>query len=216
MPLKEQTKESVERNPDWSRDELIVALDFYLRYREQIPGKTSKEIAALSTDLNLLGRQLQRRGSETFRNVNGVYMKLMNFRRLDPDYTAGGGVGLTRGAHADELTWNEFSPDPTRLRRIAQVILDAIHSDGRIMGADLSVGNQDDPDIAEASEGALITRMHRSRERSRKIVQEKKRATLKVRGNLACEACGFDFEKVYGERGHGFAEQQAVDHLLSP
>jgi 5-methylcytosine-specific restriction protein A len=27
---------------------------------------------------------------------------------------------------------------------------------------------------------------------------------LQVPGRVACETCGFDFEKVYGELGHGF------------
>jgi hypothetical protein len=33
-----------------------------------------------------------------FRNPNGVYMKLMNFRRLDVEFQAQGKTGLTRGA----------------------------------------------------------------------------------------------------------------------
>ena len=36
------------RNPTWTRDELILALDFYLRYRDNPPPKNSTEIAELS------------------------------------------------------------------------------------------------------------------------------------------------------------------------
>ncbi len=36
------------RNPTWERDELIVALDLYLRFRNALPGKASPEIAELS------------------------------------------------------------------------------------------------------------------------------------------------------------------------
>jgi len=46
------------KNPPWSRDEHIIALDFYLRYAPSIPGKDSKEVIALSELLNILGRKI--------------------------------------------------------------------------------------------------------------------------------------------------------------
>jgi len=42
---------SGERNPRWTRDELILALDLYLRTRPHPPDKTSREIAELSATL---------------------------------------------------------------------------------------------------------------------------------------------------------------------
>jgi hypothetical protein len=44
------------RNPPWVRDELIVALDMYLRHAGNPPGKNSSEIADLSGTLNRLAR----------------------------------------------------------------------------------------------------------------------------------------------------------------
>jgi hypothetical protein len=41
-------------NPPWSRDELIVTLDFYLRHTPSIPANKSSEISELSDFLNLL------------------------------------------------------------------------------------------------------------------------------------------------------------------
>jgi 5-methylcytosine-specific restriction protein A len=194
------------RNPDWSKDELIVALDFYFRHREHIPGKTSREIAELSAQLNALAGTLRIKGDVTFRNINGVYMKLMNFLRLDPDYISGGGVGLSRGGKADEIVWQEFARDPSRLRHVAQTILEVVSSDRSLHRADEVLVQGDDPDTAEAPEGAIITRMHRGRERSRKLIDRKKADALAKRGRLACEVCRFDFRKAYGERGHGYAE----------
>ena len=194
------------RNPDWSKDELITALDFYIRHREHIPGKTSREITELSAQLNALASVLFIKGDETFRNINGVYMKLMNFRRLDPDYTSGGGVGLSQGGKADEIVWKEFAHDPTRLRHAAQTILEVVSSDRSRHRPDEILTQGDDPDTAEAPEGAIITRMHRGRERSRKLIDRKKANALKRLGRLACEVCDFDFKKAYGERGGGYAE----------
>jgi len=48
--------------------------------------------------------------AETFRNANGVYMKMMNFRRFDPEYTVGGKVGLVRGNKLEKVIWDEFIP----------------------------------------------------------------------------------------------------------
>src|SRR5436305_2081398 len=56
----------------------------------------------------------------------GSIMKLMNFRRLDPEYTAEGKKGLTRGAKADEEVWAEFAGAPDRCRKVAQAIIAAL------------------------------------------------------------------------------------------
>jgi len=204
--------EALRRNPPWTRDELILALDFYLQHRKAIPGKTSDAVSQLSSDINTLAKRLGLSGSNTLRNVNGVYMKLMNFRSHDPDYTDQGKSGLTRGNREEKVIWDQFAEDPERLKRLADTIR-----------AGLSIEPEpgtesDEPEIAEAEEGRLITRLHRTRERSRAIVQKKKLAFEKQHGRLFCEACGFDFADAYGDRGRGFIECHHTKpvHSLSP
>ena len=193
------------KNPTWSRDELIVALDFYLKYRRQIPNKGDREIRELSDRLSTLGRILfgAPDTDTTFRNPNGVYMKMMNFRALDPNYTEGGKRGLTRGSKGDADVWEEFSDDPVRCEKTANAIIGSILS-----GATESVAasNSDDDDDVDAPEGRVLSRMHRTRERSRKLVKKKLAESIKVSGSLACQVCGFDFRLHYGEIGEGFAE----------
>ena len=96
-------------NPDWTRDELILALNVYLQHQSKLPNKGSDEIEKLSQLLNRLGNSLfpASERSSTFRNVNGVYMKLMNFRRHDPDYLKKGKTGLSRGSNAEADVWAE-------------------------------------------------------------------------------------------------------------
>jgi len=86
---------SASRNPHWLRDELILALELYLRNPQSPPGKTSKEVIELSATLHLLGQRLGRATEGKYRNENGVYMKMMNFRRFDPSAVAEGRVGLS-------------------------------------------------------------------------------------------------------------------------
>jgi 5-methylcytosine-specific restriction protein A len=84
------------RNPAWTRDELILALELYLRHRERLPDNDDAEIVELSAALNaLFGKQAK--DAALFRNSNGVYMKLANFRAVDPLHTSQGKRGLSRG-----------------------------------------------------------------------------------------------------------------------
>jgi 5-methylcytosine-specific restriction protein A len=192
-------------NPDWTRDELILALNVYLKHRPNPPGKGSPEIAELSRTLNQLGEKLflPHTRAATFRNESGVYMKLMNFRRLDADYTADGKTGLPRGAHADEAVWTEFAEDAVRCQQVAEAILAAL--DDPEVGAAWSESDIDEG-LQEAAEGRLLTRKHFARERNRKLVESKRKQAMKRHGKLVCEACGFDFTVRYGHRGEGFIE----------
>jgi predicted HNH restriction endonuclease len=192
---------SERRNPPWTRDELILALELYMRNPVSPPGKASVEVQELSATLNKLGAALGFGEKSKFRNANGVYMKMMNFRRFDPEYTASGKVGLTGGNKDEEEVWREFSQDKERLINVAHAIGQAITlpSDGALV-------DLDDEGITEAEEGRLLTRLHRRRERSRKLVEQRKLKALKEVGQLRCEACSFDFEERYGARGKGFIE----------
>ena len=105
--------------PPWSREELIVALEFYLRHTPSIPHKGSTAIAELSDFLNRLGKKLHGEISATYRNPNGVYMKMMNLRRFDPDYT---GSAMQRGNKDEEAVWNLYSSNRSELVRVAESI----------------------------------------------------------------------------------------------
>ena len=182
---------------------MIVALDFYLLWKGNPPGKKSPEIADLSSFFNKLHRKLGTSGTETLRNLNGVYMKIMNFRRFDPVYKEQGKKGLSRGNKLEGELWSTFAPDRERLQKLSKSIRNAIDTESEI----LEVGNltQDLPEI-EAVEGRVLTILHAMRERSRKLVTAKKAEALKQSGKLACEACEFNFAHRYGTRGAGFIE----------
>jgi 5-methylcytosine-specific restriction protein A len=84
-----------QRNPPWIRDELILALDLYVRLGGRGFSHSHPAILKCSELLNQLQRLLGLAGLETLRDPNGVYMKLMNFRRFDPVFTTEGRQSLT-------------------------------------------------------------------------------------------------------------------------
>lgn len=81
------------------------------------------------------------------------------------------------------------------------------------------VPDVDSPEMV-ATEGRATLLAHLARERDRRIVEAKKREVLQATGKLVCEACGFDFEQKYGERGREFCEVHhrkslaAIDGLI--
>jgi len=42
------------KNPPWSREELLLALELYMRNRKSPPSKTSREVESLSEELKAL------------------------------------------------------------------------------------------------------------------------------------------------------------------
>jgi 5-methylcytosine-specific restriction enzyme A len=181
-------------NPPWSREEIILALDFYLTHG--VVSNTDPRIVELSAILNRLPIHTDRPDPDRFRNVNGVLMKIGNLQRFDTNYK---GRGLQNGGRLEEEIWNEFAHDLTCLHALAEQIRGAV-----IAGVASSTESADE-ELA-FPEGAVLYRLHRSKERSRKLVELLKSQTLATTGKLACEACGFDFSAVYGEVGNGIIE----------
>jgi len=195
------------RNPPWSRDELILALDVYFKIAPSAPDPSQSEIQELSSLLKEMGSAKTDR-AENYRTSASVVMKLMNFRSIDPDYP---GTGLTSSARGDKEVWNEFSGDRNRLSKIARSIRITNESKQSLIPLEYS-------EILEAPEGQVLTRLHITKERNRKLIETKKKKTLKKDGKLVCEVCNFDFEKVYGIRGKGFIECHHTKplHMLEP
>jgi 5-methylcytosine-specific restriction protein A len=185
------------RNPSWQRDELILALDLYFRYKPSTISQTHPEVVSLSKLLNALPVHTDRPDRERYRNPSGVYMKLCNFLALDPSYH---GKGLERGGRLEQAIWNEFAGDKERLA----VVSAAIKEGYRMPPA--SLGAVADDEEEEFPEGRILYRLHRARERSAALVRQAKIRALKRDGRVSCVACGFDFGKSYGKLGEGYIE----------
>jgi 5-methylcytosine-specific restriction enzyme A len=133
----------------------------------------------------------------TFRNANGVYLKLSNFLAVAPP-----GHGMRRINRKDREVFHQFANDDERLRELAAAIL---RGAAQVEGGDVAP-SEDDEDAAAFPEGRVLYRLHRMRERSRLLMRRKKAQVLRREGALRCEVCQFDFELVYGVRGRHFIE----------
>ena len=168
-------------NPDWTRDETILALDLVQEHWPKIPGKRSPEVKALSKLIRQLPIHVGAEKNEKFRNSDGVYLKLQNLASLHPEKA--GRKGL-RTSHTDRAVWDELGTDPGRTRLLAEQIakgIDVIESE--------PTASIDDADTFEAVEGAVLTRVHRLRERKRGFRSRVVRRVEKALGVVRCEAC---------------------------
>ena len=107
------------RNPPWAAEELILALDLYLRAGPLDHGEEA--VTDLSRDLNALTVHSERPDPARFRNPNSVALKLANFAALDPNYA---GRGLTRGGRRDFEVWDRYASDEDALAEAAAAIRD--------------------------------------------------------------------------------------------
>lgn len=186
------------RDPHWTWEETVLALDFYARHHPQPPSKDSAEVVELSELLNSMAAARGVQRSAKFRNPNGVHMKLMNFRRHDPEFSDSGRSGLARGAKIDGDVFSRYWTDQNALRQAAAEIRSAAH----LVATDAPSIDEE----IEAAEGALVMVLHRRRERNKSLAIQKRNSVLRATGKLACEVCDFDFAAAYGQQGFGFIE----------
>lgn len=170
------------RNPPWEADELVLALDVYFRVPDARRSKSHPEIAELSRTLRALPLPIERPDPTKFRNVNGAYLKLQNFKALDPEYTAGGRVGMRRGVTGrEQVLWDRFVDSQDELRELAARIREG--------SAAANLPTQQEDDEEGVLEGRLIWRWHRQRERVPGKAAEKKAKMRSTLGQLHCEVC---------------------------
>ncbi len=107
----------------WTLEERILALDLYLRCG--VAGRTHPDVIALSEELNQRGFHPDAGTRESFRNPNGVALKLANFAALDPSYS---GTGMTRHSAGDEETWDTYAGDADLLTEAVTTIRFHMHT----------------------------------------------------------------------------------------
>lgn len=162
-------------NPDWTRDETILALDLYLDCKGHIPSSSDDRVKALSELLRAFPFHSQAARKESFRNADGVAFKLQNLRQVAT------GKGLANVSTMDREIWKEFGGDPKRTKDLADLIRSGIAL------VDVTF---EEPDAEEIfPEGRVVTEAHMKRERNpllrRRLLKKHRQSD-----DLKCEICG--------------------------
>lgn len=113
-------KKTQKRNPKWTRNEIIITLDFYFKHYPHLPERNSQEIKQISDILRNLELENSKNINSNYRNVTGVYMKLMNFHSINPDEEA---KGLSGGSALDREIFLEFQNNQKVLSNFAKEIM---------------------------------------------------------------------------------------------
>ncbi|HAL72766.1 MAG TPA: HNH endonuclease [Verrucomicrobiales bacterium] len=160
-------------NPDWTREETILALALYF----EIGGKKSSKhdrIKELSELLRRMPYHAIASRQQSFRNADGVSFKLQNLRSVAT------GEGLSNVSKIDREIWGEFGSRPEELR------IEAIRLKDAVISLEKLISEPEDQD--QFKEGRLITELHKRRERN-KALRAKLLKSRRKKGPLRCEIC---------------------------
>lgn len=187
------------RDPAWAWDELVLACDL-------VAGNGWHELPSehpLVVELSGLLRSLPihpaaARGAR-FRSRDSVRRKMADLATRHPDSAR----QPTNGGKLDLEVLNAFLERPQEMHATAMLL-----RSGADTGEFDDLPDADDTVIDDygAREGRLLERLHLRREREPRLRKRKIDKVLKDRGLLECEVCGFEFQRIYGARGAGYAE----------
>lgn len=182
-------------NPNWGRDETILALDLYFETNGIVPSGNDPRVIALSNLLRSLPYHAEASRKASFRNPDGVAFKIQNLRSVAT------GKGLGNVSATDRRVWEEFGSSPDAVRKLA-------HSIRAGVALSASVSETEDEEFFE---GRLLTQLHSSKERNRRV--RKQLIALRAKsGPLQCELCSRTAST--NEAGYEDAEFEA--HHLKP
>ena len=171
-------------NPDWSRDEVLLALDLYLTCSGSVPGGSDSRVKALSETLRGLSVHPAESRVDSFRNPDGVSFKLQNIRQV------ASGKGLANVSQVDRDIWAQFGAKPDIVKQLAKDIVSLAGAGTTPPGDAVVYQNGDSGDDDVFMEGRVLTSYHRRRERSRAL--RKKLIVDRIKkGELACDGCGW-------------------------
>jgi 5-methylcytosine-specific restriction protein A len=161
-------------NPNWTRDETILALDLYFDLNGKVPSGADERVQALSELLRHFPYHAEASRRESFRNPDGVAFKLQNLRQVAT------GKGLGNVSETDRQVWLEFGAFPEKTKTFANLIRAGVAASEKIEPIKEDI---------EFIEGRVITELHSRRERDPKL-RERLLSLRRNSAKLFCEMCG--------------------------
>ncbi|WP_246247840.1 HNH endonuclease [Micromonospora maritima] len=183
---------------DWTWDEIVLACALVEANRWRTVAQEDSRAIELSRLLQSTAIHPLEMRPPGFRNPAGVERKTGDLVSRLPRT----GRKHTNGNHLDKKVVQAFLDQPDEMRAKAEVIATVL----REWPGEPEVIPDVDLEGYAGKEGGVFLRAHLRRERDpslkpRKIAQAKKDGAA-----IACEVCGFDFSRTYGERGHDYIE----------
>lgn len=195
------------RSPDWTRDELLLACAAVRRNEWREIKKYDKRALELSELLQRMPIHPQETRGPDFRNPNSVQRKTADLATARPGYDG----AMTRGGRLTQQVAKEFVERPDEMLSAADRIRSALTSTDPALLQAIETPDSDEEEEHTAIEGRVLERLHRFRERDRRLRQAKIDSVLRTGGALACQVCGFDFARRFGTHGNGYIE---VHHVV--
>lgn len=186
------------RNPAWTRDEIVLACGLAEQNGWRQLDDRDPRVVELSRLLQTPAFHPVDGRRADFRNPAGVARKTADIVTRHPDY-----VGRpTNGNRLDRSVLRDFLDNPAVMQAQAAAIK------AMLVAWDNDRSELPDLDTAllGAEEGGLLLRAHLKRERDPRLKAKKLADAMRHGREIACEACGFDFHRVYGDRGQGYIE----------
>jgi 5-methylcytosine-specific restriction protein A len=162
-------------NPNWTREEVILALDLFFDCAGSVPSENDDRVKDLSKLLRSFPHHSHASRKESFRNAAGVVFKLQNLRQVAT------GKGLGNTSKVDREVWEEFGNNPLQTKEIAKLIRDSAEAIGEV--------HEEPSEYETFREGRIVTETHRRRERDPKL-RRRLLAQRRKRGPLKCDMCG--------------------------
>ena len=174
---------------DWTREEIILAMDLYVRSGGlgggyHLPGPKAPEIIQLSHLLRSLSAYPPELWPEKYRNEEGVALKLQNLRSVETD----GQHGMPAASRMDSAVWRDFIDDLGALHAEASAIRDRVQ-DGTMQPAETSESMQDVP-IEEQHTETFVVNPDAT---SRQAFREEQKLVLRYRDYM--KAKGIDVRR---------------------
>jgi 5-methylcytosine-specific restriction protein A len=182
---------------DWQFEEIVLVCDVVVANGwKGLNRRTDDRVVDLS---RLLRRAspAEAAASPTFRNPNGVGRKSYDIETARPGYSG----GLTKGGRTTKAVAKAFDNDPAGMHELALAIRATIDDPTPLSPQLVDIDEDETFD-----EGRTFERRHLVRERDPRARRKKIAHARQTLGHVRCEACGFDFETAYGNRGRDYIE----------